>query len=304
MASLSLLTLLDDITTVLDDVALMSKVAAKKTTGLLGDDLALTSEQVAGVKADREIPVVLAVAKGSFRNKFMLVPAALLISAFVPWLIKPILLLGGLYLSYEGVEKVLHSMQQPKVEKGQLKSPQRNSRIKESVEEYEKKKVAGAIRTDFILSAEIIVIALSTVTEYSIPVQILVVSLIAIIMTIGVYGLVAAIVRLDDLGLYLLRHYKSSKILSGIGRSLLSFAPKLMKVLTVVGTVAMFLVGGGIVAHTFPAVHHLIEPVLTQVANVRFAHSLIPLLYNAVIGVVAGSVLVMFHSLYAKLKHR
>ncbi|MEZ9601136.1 DUF808 domain-containing protein, partial [Vibrio sp. 10N.286.46.A8] len=239
MAGASLLTLLDDIATVLDDVALMSKVAAKKTAGVLGDDLALNAQQVSGVSAEREIPVVWAVAKGSFKNKLILVPTALLISAFIPWLIMPLLLIGGLFLCFEGAEKILeklfpHSHQDD--EKGE------DTSTGESIEEYEKRKVAGAIRTDFILSAEIIVIALGTVTGTSIVTQILVVSLIAVVMTIGVYGLVAGIVKLDDLGFYLQRTSNGSTIKTQLGNGLVAFAPKLMKTLAVVGTAAMFLV--------------------------------------------------------------
>ncbi|MEZ8110816.1 DUF808 domain-containing protein [Vibrio splendidus] len=299
MAGASLLTLLDDIATVLDDVALMSKVAAKKTAGVLGDDLALNAQQVSGVSAEREIPVVWAVAKGSFKNKLILVPAALLISAFIPWLIMPLLLIGGLFLCFEGAEKILeklfpHSHQDD--EKGE------DTNTGESIEEYEKRKVAGAIRTDFILSAEIIVIALGTVTGTSIVTQILVVSLIAVVMTIGVYGLVAGIVKLDDLGFYLQRTSNGSTIKTQLGNGLVAFAPKLMKTLAVVGTAAMFLVGGGIVVHNVPAIHHLIEPIIMDFSGHSIATAVVPTLLNGVIGVLAGLSVVAVWTVIGKIR--
>ncbi|MEZ8604064.1 DUF808 domain-containing protein [Vibrio splendidus] len=299
MAGASLLTLLDDIATVLDDVALMSKVAAKKTAGVLGDDLALNAQQVSGVSAEREIPVVWAVAKGSFKNKLILVPAALLISAFIPWLIMPLLLIGGLFLCFEGAEKILeklfpHSHQDD--EKGE------DTSTGESIEEYEKRKVAGAIRTDFILSAEIIVIALGTVTGTSIVTQILVVSLIAVVMTIGVYGLVAGIVKLDDLGFYLQRTSNGSTIKTQLGNGLVAFAPKLMKTLAVVGTAAMFLVGGGIVVHNVPAIHHLIEPIIMDFSGHSIATAVVPTLLNGVIGVLAGLIVVAVWTVIEKIR--
>ncbi|MCC4786804.1 DUF808 domain-containing protein [Vibrio splendidus] len=299
MAGASLLTLLDDIATVLDDVALMSKVAAKKTAGVLGDDLALNAQQVSGVSAEREIPVVWAVAKGSFKNKLILVPAALLISAFIPWLIMPLLLIGGLFLCFEGAEKILeklfpHSHQDD--EKGE------DTSTGESIEEYEKRKVAGAILTDFILSAEIIVIALGTVTGTSILTQILVVSLIAVVMTIGVYGLVAGIVKLDDLGFYLQRTSNGSTIKTQLGNGLVAFAPKLMKTLAVVGTAAMFLVGGGIVVHNVPAIHHLIEPIIMDFSGHSIATAVVPTLLNGVIGVLAGLIVVAVWTVIGKIR--
>ncbi|MEZ8640757.1 DUF808 domain-containing protein [Vibrio splendidus] len=301
MAGASLLTLLDDIATVLDDVALMSKVAAKKTAGVLGDDLALNAQQVSGVSAEREIPVVWAVAKGSFKNKLILVPAALLISAFIPWLIMPLLLIGGLFLCFEGAEKILeklfpHSHQDD--EKGE------DTNTGESIEEYEKRKVAGAIRTDFILSAEIIVIALGTVTGTSIVTQILVVSLIAVVMTIGVYGLVAGIVKLDDLGFYLQRTSNGSTIKTQLGNGLVAFAPKLMKTLAVVGTAAMFLVGGGIVVHNVPAIHHLIEPIIMDFSGHSIATAVVPTLLNGVIGVLAGLIVVAVWTVIGKIRDK
>ncbi|MGR5175540.1 DUF808 domain-containing protein [Vibrio parahaemolyticus] len=298
MAGLSLLTLLDDITAVLDDVALLSKVAAKKTAGVLGDDLALNAHQVSGVAADRELPVVWAVAKGSFRNKCILVPAALIISFIAPWLINPLLLLGGLFLCFEGAEKILEKLLHSKEHKQQIQ-PELNG---ESLEEYENKKIAGAIRTDFILSAEIIVIALGTVQGQSTSIQIMVVSLIAVLMTIGVYGLVAGIVKLDDLGFYLDRKAQGKGILASFGRGLIAFAPKLMRSLTIIGTAAMFLVGGGIVVHNVPAIHHLIEPIIMDIPNVSFAQAIVPALLNGLIGLIAGLIVVAAFGLLRKFK--
>lgn len=300
MAGASLLTLLDDIAAVLDDVALMSKVAAKKTAGVLGDDLALNAQQVSGVAAEREIPVVWAVAKGSFKNKLILVPAALLISAFIPWLIMPLLLIGGLFLCFEGAEKILEKLF-PHAHLHE-DNAEESSDTSESVEEYEKRKVAGAIRTDFILSAEIIVIALGTVTGTSIVTQILVVSLIAILMTIGVYGLVAGIVKLDDLGFYLERKSNGEGLKAKLGGALVAFAPKLMKMLAIVGTAAMFLVGGGIVVHNVPAIHHLIEPIIMDFRGHTIATAIVPTLLNGVIGVIAGLIVVAAWTVVEKVR--
>ncbi|HCG6401800.1 DUF808 domain-containing protein [Vibrio parahaemolyticus] len=299
MAGASLLTLLDDIAAVLDDVALMSKMAAKKTAGVLGDDLALNAQQVSGVASEREIPVVWAVAKGSFKNKLILVPSALLISAIIPWLIMPLLLIGGLFLCFEGAEKVLEKLfphSHPHEEKEELVD------TGESLEDYEKRKVAGAIRTDFILSAEIIVIALGTVTGASLVTQILVVSLIAVIMTIGVYGLVAGIVKLDDLGFYLEIRSKGKGWMAKVGSALVAFAPKLMKLLTIVGTAAMFLVGGGIVVHNVPAVHHFVEPIIMNFSGHSVATAILPILLNGIIGFVAGLIVVAVWTVVEKLR--
>ncbi|ENB2046854.1 TPA: DUF808 domain-containing protein [Vibrio alginolyticus] len=299
MAGASLLTLLDDIATVLDDVALMSKMAAKKTAGVLGDDLALNAQQVSGVASEREIPVVWAVAKGSFKNKLILVPSALLISAIIPWLIMPLLLIGGLFLCFEGAEKVLEKVfphSHPHEEKEELVN------TGESIEEYEKRKVSGAIRTDFILSAEIIVIALGTVTGASLVTQILVVSLIAVIMTVGVYGLVAGIVKLDDLGLYLENRSNGKGWVAKVGGALVAFAPKLMKLLTIVGTAAMFLVGGGIVVHNVPAIHHFVEPIIMNFSGHSVATAILPILLNGIIGFVAGLVVVAVWTMVEKLR--
>jgi len=300
MAGASLLTLLDDIATVLDDVAVMSKVAAKKTAGVLGDDLALNAQQVSGVAAEREIPVVWSVAKGSFRNKLILVPAALVISSFVPWLIMPLLLLGGLFLCFEGAEKVLeklfHSTPKKEPEEAMAELQQ------VSIEEYEKSKISGAIRTDFILSAEIIVIALGTVQGKEMMTQIIVVSLIAMVMTAGVYGLVAGIVKLDDLGFYLERKSKGEGLMAKLGGVLVAFAPKLMKGLTVVGTVAMFLVGGGIVVHNVPFIHHWVEPIIMKLPDLTLVNALVPTLLNGAIGVAAGLIVVAVMEVIHKVR--
>jgi len=298
----SLLILLDDIAAILDDVALMSKMAAKKTAGVLGDDLALNAQQVSGVKADRELPVVWAVAKGSFLNKLILVPLALLISVIAPWLINPLLMIGGLFLCYEGVEKVLHSFHHKKAKTIDQAEKELES-ITVDMATFEKDKIKGAIRTDFILSAEIIVISLGTVAAASFGIKVAVLSVIAILMTIGVYGLVAMIVKIDDLGFYLVE--QSSKAKQKIGQALLSFAPKLMKTLTIVGTIAMFLVGGGIINHTIPLFHHFTEESVDYIEHIPNIGSIVgaltPTLINFVIGIVAGLIVVLIISGFKKV---
>ena len=297
MAGSSLLVLLDDIAAVLDDVALMTKVAAKKTAGVLGDDLAVNAEKVSGVKADRELPVVWAVAKGSFRNKLILVPAALGISAVAPWAIVPILMLGGLYLCFEGFEKVAHTLFHKSEEQQEhAELIEKLSDPKLDPVQYEKDKIKGAIRTDFILSAEIIVISLGIVAESEFIVQVSVVAGIAIVMTVGVYGLVAGIVKLDDVGLYLSRREGEGFVAAAtrwIGLRLLAFAPRLMKTLTIVGTIAMFLVGGGILAHGFhpiQAAFDLLSASASSVAGIGpVLQAVSPLLLNALLGIVAGA---------------
>lgn len=313
MASSSLLTLLDDIATVLDDVAILSKVAAKKTGGVLGDDLALNAEQVSGVKADRELPVVWAVAKGSLLNKLIIVPAALAISAFAPPLITILLVIGGLFLCFEGFEKVFHKYfhrnESDDIHKKEAHQKKLLALADESVDlvAFEQKKIKGAIRTDFILSAEIVVIALGTVQDATFEIQAAVVSSLAIAITFGVYGLVAAIVKLDDLGLYLLRKSVSGRfnaIQRSLGRGLLIFAPALMKTLTVVGTIAMFLVGGGILVHSFEwlhkQVHHLVE-YLTSVFG-AIAEIVVPILAEGIIGVVAGGLVLLAVTVFQSFK--
>lgn len=292
MAGSSLLALIDDIATILDDVSVMTKVAAKKTAGVLGDDLALNAQQVAGVNADRELPVVWAVAKGSFKNKLILVPAALAISAVIPWAITPLLMIGGAFLCFEGFEKLahkyLHSPADDAAKHDETIKALSNPEI--DLVAFEQEKIKGAVRTDFILSAEIIVIALGSVQEAAFMSQVAVVAGIALIMTVGVYGIVAGIVKLDDLGLYLVRTGKG--LLKTVGNGLLALAPKLMKTLSVVGTAAMFMVGGGILLHGLPGAHefmHHAEETMhaTPIVGAVLA-ALTPSFINAVGGVIAG----------------
>ena len=300
MAGTSLLALLDDIASVLDDVALMTKVAAKKTAGVLGDDLALNAEQVSGVRAERELPVVWKVAKGSFRNKLILVPAAIAISALIPWLITPLLMLGGAYLCFEGAEKLAHKFLPH--DRGETASSV--EALPDDLEAFEQQKIKGAIRTDFILSAEIIVIALGTVQGSSLGLQIAVVAGIALLMTVGVYGLVGLIVKLDDIGLHLLQKPDASVLRRALGRGLLVTAPRLMHLLALVGTIAMFMVGGGILVHGWPFAHHLIEGVaasLAPLAGGAVLAAVTPTLLSALVGVVAGLLLVLAMTLVGKL---
>jgi predicted DNA repair protein MutK len=291
MAS-SLLALIDDIATVLDDVALLTKVAAKKTAGVLGDDLALNAQQVAGVRADRELPVVWAVCKGSFLNKLMLVPAAMLISALAPWAITPLLMVGGAFLCFEGFEKLahkwLHSSDQVATERADLIEALADPAV--DLVQVEKDKIKGAVRTDFILSAEIIAITLGTVQASPFMTQFTVLSGIAIVMTLGVYGLVGLIVKLDDGGLYLSQQagndlYSRFKRSTGLG--VLFAAPYLMKGLSIAGTIAMFLVGGGILTHGVPVAHHWIEA-LTQAGGPAF-QPVLALGFDAFVGILAGA---------------
>ena len=287
MAGASLLALLDDIATILDDVAAMTKVAAKKTAGVLGDDLALNAQQVSGVQADRELPVVWAVAKGSVKNKAILVPAALAISAFVPWAVTPLLMIGGAFLCYEGFEKLahkfLHSKHEDETHHAELVGALANPAV--DMVAFEKEKVQGAVRTDFILSAEIIVIALGTVADASFAQRVAVLTGIAAIMTVGVYGLVAGIVKLDDAGLYLSKG--GNRLRQAAGRMLLRIAPALMKTLSVLGTAAMFMVGGGILAHGIPAAHHAIEGVAHATGALEPLTSAVG---NGIAGVIAGAI--------------
>ena len=315
MAGASLLTLLDDIATVLDDVAAMTSMAAKKTAGVLGDDLALNAEQVAGVNANRELPVVWAVAKGSFKNKLILVPLALALSGVAPWSIAPLLMLGGAYLCYEAFEKLAH-----KFLHGADEDKEHDAEILEALTHpdvdmlaFEKTKIKGAIRTDFVLSGEIIIITLGAVAGAAFLTQVVVVSAIAVIMTIGVYGFVGLIVKLDDIGLYL-KHKPGSKGLNWLrqstGNALLSFAPRLMKSLTVIGTIAMFLVGGGILTHQIPVVHHLIESATTAVASLGgigdYLQIIFPSLLNTIAGVFVGGIVLvvvaLLQNIYLKFR--
>ncbi|PMG28723.1 hypothetical protein BCU94_16115 [Shewanella sp. 10N.286.52.C2] len=311
MAGASLLVLLDDIATILDDVAAMSKVAARKTAGVLGDDLALNAQQVSGVASERELPVVWAVAKGSFRNKLILVPAALLISAFIPWAITPLLMFGGIFLCYEGFEKVHHSYVHRKDKKVSVADEQIVEKSKQDLAAFEQKKVQGAIRTDFVLSAEIIAISLGVVSQSSLMSQFLTLSVIAIIMTVGVYGLVAGIVKIDDLGLYLTQRKGEGtlvKIWHKIGFWLLAAAPYLMKGLTIIGTIAMFMVGGGILTHGIHIVGEQISHIAVMAGELAYVgvilQAITPSLLNALFGLIAGGVTLLFINAGLKLKQQ
>ncbi|WP_205746894.1 DUF808 domain-containing protein [Citrobacter tructae] len=299
LAGSSLLTLLDDIATLLDDVSMMGKLAAKKTAGVLGDDLSLNAQQVSGVRANRELPVVWSVAKGSFVNKVILVPLALLISAFIPWAITPLLMIGGAFLCFEGVEKVLHTLQ---ARKHQESPEARQQRLAELAAQdplaFEKDKIKGAVRTDFILSAEIVAITLGIVADSPLLNQVLVLSGIALAVTVGVYGLVGIIVKLDDIGYWLAE--KRSAIAQALGKGLLVVAPWLMKTLSVVGTLAMFLVGGGIVVHGIAPLHHAIEHFAQQQNS--FISMMVPTLLNLVLGFIIGGAVVLVVKMVAKLR--
>ena len=296
MAASSLLALIDDIASVLDDVAILTKVAARKTAGVLGDDLALNAQQVSGVKADRELPVVWAVAKGSFKNKLILVPAALLISAFAPWAVVPLLMIGGAFLCYEGFEKLAHRFLHAKAEDEAHHAELVHALADPAVDvvAFEKDKIKGAVRTDFILSAEIIAITLGTVADAAFGTQVAVLSGIAMIMTVGVYGLVAAIVKLDDAGLRLAATGDAFR--RTLGRAILAIAPWLMKTLSVLGTAAMFMVGGGILVHGIPGGETVVHDLAHHLAGVPgiggVLDALAAALLNGLAGVVAGGIVV------------
>lgn len=295
MATSTLLTLIDDIASLLDDVALLTKAATKKTAGVLGDDLAVNAEQVTGVRVDRELPVVWAVAKGSAVNKSILVPAALLISAIVPWLVTPLLMLGGAYLCFEGFEKVAHRFLHGKEEHAVAHAERVKAIQDETVDlvAFERNKIRGAIRTDFILSAEIIAITLGVVADAAFATRLTVLVLVAVLITVGVYGLVAAIVKLDDLGRMLVGTEgaaTSPTMRQRAGLAILASAPVMMRTLSVAGTVAMFLVGGGILVHGFPALAHFAH-------ELEHAHGVVavlgPILFNGLVGLMVGALLVM-----------
>jgi predicted DNA repair protein MutK len=300
MAGASLLALLDDIATVLDDVAVLSKVATKKTAGVLGDDLALNAQQLTGIRAARELPVVWAVAKGSLLNKAILVPAALAISAIAPWAVLPLLMLGGLFLCYEGFEKLahkfLHRPSEDQAEREVLVRAMADPKI--DLVALERQKIKGAIRTDFILSAEIIVIALGIVADAAFGTRVAVMVTIALLMTVGVYGLVAAIVKLDDLGLYLSKK-EGSKLATATGRGILRMAPWLMKGLSVAGTAAMFLVGGGIIVHGIGPLAHWAHVMANVLGGAGF---LAPALFNAAVGIAAGAMVLGVVNLARRLR--
>lgn len=304
MAASSLLALIDDIATILDDVAVLTKIAAKKTAGVLGDDLALNAQQVTGVAADRELPVVWAVARGSFVNKLILVPAALAISAVLPWLVAPLLMIGGAYLCYEGFEKLAH-----KYLHGAVEDQAEHEKLVQALADpavdlvaFEKDKIKAAVRTDFVLSAEIIVISLGAAATAPFVTRLAVLSGIAVIMTVGVYGLVAGIVKLDDLGMYLHRRSGAGpapRALRACGAGILLLAPLLMKFLSVAGMAAMFLVGGGILVHGVPPLYHALE----NLAGMAGAGgTLIGMLLNGVAGVLAGALVLVAVSLLSRFK--
>jgi predicted DNA repair protein MutK len=306
MAGASLLALLDDIATILDDVAVMTKVAAKKTAGVLGDDLALNAQQVTGLRAERELPVVWAVSVGSLKNKAILVPAALAISALLPAAITPLLMLGGVFLCFEGVEKLAHKCLHSAAEDANHHAGQIALLTDPAVDlvAMEADKIKGAIRTDFILSAEIIVITLGTVADKPFLFQLAVLSGIGLLMTVGVYGLVAGIVKLDDAGAWLLE--RGDRLRSSLGRALLLAAPRLMKALTVIGTAAMFMVGGGILMHGLPGSHeflHQLGDVLRAVAGIGgLLAAVVPTLLDMLLGIVAGALALLAVKLVARLR--
>ncbi len=323
MAGSSLLALIDDIATLLDDVAILTKVAAhksvaamddvavltkiatQKTAGVLGDDLALNAQQVTGVAADRELPVVWAVAKGSFVNKAILVPAALLISAFVPWAVTPLLMIGGAFLCFEGFEKLAHKFLHSKHEDETSHAELAGALVDTNVDlvAFEKEKIKGAVRTDFVLSAEIIAITLGTVATQPFMTQLSVLSLIALVMTVGVYGFVGAIVKLDDLGMHLGRKEGagfSARVMRNAGSAILKAAPFLMRFLSVAGTAAMFLVGGGILVHGIGPLHHWVEELGHGTGVVA---AVVPMLVNGLVGVVAGALVLALVTGVSRLRN-
>ena len=306
----TLLALVDDITSVLDDVAVLTKVATKKTAGVLGDDLALNAQQVTGVQADRELPVVWAVAKGSLVNKAILVPLALAISAFAPWLVTPLLMVGGLFLCYEGFEKLAHRMLH-RSDEAQAQHDAHARAVADPTVDLvaaEKDKIKGAVRTDFILSAEIVAITLGTVAHQPLLTQVVVLSGIALVMTVGVYGIVAGIVTRDDAGLYLSRADGNggwAAFKRGLGRTILRLAPLLMKALSVAGTAAMFLVGGGILVHGIGPLHHWAEALAERAGEAAGAlAALVPYLLNAAVGVAAGMLALIVVGQAKRLRRR
>jgi uncharacterized protein len=311
MAGGSLLALLDDITTILDDVATLTKVATKKTAGVLGDDLALNAQQVAGVHAARELPVVWAVAKGSMVNKAILVPAALLISAVAPWAVTPLLMVGGLYLCFEGFEKIAHRFLHAAAGEDEAHHAALTRALVDpqvDLVALERDKIKGAIRTDFILSAEIVVISLGTVATQPFLTRVAVLVGIALLMTVGVYGLVAGIVKLDDAGLWLSRRAGEARLQRAFGRGLLRSAPWLMKALSVLGTAAMFLVGGSIISHGLPPLHHVAEAVAAAVSRWPVVGAVLEpvstLLIDGLVGVLCGALAVAGFGVFERVRTR
>ncbi|WP_077927081.1 DUF808 domain-containing protein [Wohlfahrtiimonas populi] len=297
----SLLALLDDITAVLDDVASMTKLATKKTAGVLTDDLAVNAQQVVGVQASREIPVVWSVAKGSFINKLLIIPAALLINAFAPWLMVVLLIIGGAYLCFEGAEKIHHTLFHKNSDKQKVLLNETGEVITdEMIQKMEKDKIKGAIRTDFILSAEIIVITLHTVANYSLTIQIMTLLSIAILITMGVYGLVAGIIKMDDLGYWMMKNAKAASLKAKTGLMLINAAPYLMKILGFIGTVAMFLVGGGIIIGEVPQLIALQNNWITMLNEYFFKH-FVGIIYSFILGFIVGYIVLAGHAIYVKL---
>ncbi len=296
MAGASLFALLDDIASLLDDVSILTKVAAKKTAGVLGDDLALNAQQVTGVSANRELPVVWAVAKGSLLNKAILVPAALAISAWLPWAVTPLMMIGGAFLCYEGVEKLAHKLLHSREDDAARKAERREAMADQNVDlvAWEKGKIKGAIRTDFILSAEIIVLSLGVVSSAPFGQQLATLVAIALGMTVFVYGLVAGIVKLDDVGAWLL---DKGRALALLGRGILRATPWLMRGLSIAGTAAMFLVGGGILVHAVPALHHFVVGLAPE--NLQW---LANALGSVVVGIIIGAVVLAAVTLFQKLR--
>ena len=315
MPAANLIALLDDIASVLDDVAALTKIATKKTAGVLGDDLALNAQQVAGVSADRELPVVWAVAKGSLVNKAILVPCALAISAFAPWAVTPLLMVGGGYLCFEGCEKLAHRLLHGAEAQHEKKAERKAANADPAIDlvAFEKAKVKGAVRTDFVLSAEIVTIALGTVQASPFPTQLTVLVGLSLLMTVGVYGLVAGIVKLDDLGSLLSRRSAVAdgfvgKVQGALGIAIVSAAPWLMKALSVAGTIAMFLVGGGILAHGLPMardlIHHLVESVANRPGIGATLAVVLPPLFNLILGVVIGSLILAVVMLVQRMRKK
>lgn len=299
--STSLLALLDDITAVLDDVASMTKLATKKTAGVLTDDLAVNAQQVVGVQASREIPVVWSVAKGSLINKLLIIPAALLINAFAPWLMVVLLIIGGAYLCFEGAEKIHHTLFHKHNDAQKALLNETGEAITdEMIQKMEKDKIKGAIRTDFILSAEIIVITLHTVADYSLTIQIMTLLSIAILITIGVYGLVAGIIKMDDLGYWMMKNAKAASLKAKTGLMLINAAPYLMKILGFIGTVAMFLVGGGIIIGEIPQLIALQNNWIAMLNDSFFKH-FVGIIYSFILGFIIGYIVLAGHAIYLKL---
>ncbi|GAA5095161.1 DUF808 domain-containing protein [Wohlfahrtiimonas larvae] len=297
----SLLALLDDITVVLDDVASMTKLATKKTAGVLTDDLAVNAQQVVGVQASREIPVVWSVAKGSLINKLLIIPAALLINAFAPWLMVVLLIIGGAYLCFEGAEKIHHTLFHKNNNKQKALLNETDEVITdEMIQKMEKDKIKGAIRTDFILSAEIIVITLHTVSNYSLMIQIMTLLSIAVLITVGVYGLVAGIIKMDDLGYWMMKNAKATSLKAKMGLMLINAAPYLMKILGFIGTVAMFLVGGGIIIGEVPQLIALQNNWITMLNESFFKH-FIGTTYSFILGFLVGYIVLAGHTIYITL---